>query len=251
MRDIELHFSQLSKFQESPQHFLAAVERDYKASGSMRKGSAAHALIFGDRDVVVYDGVRRGKAWDAYQEEHAGDIIVIQSEYEPAARMAESVLRNAHAKELLGRCRSFETFIQWTRSGLRCGGTPDAYGPGLLVDLKTTKTSNPDKFARSVDQYSYHAQLAWYRYGLQAKGHTVDECYIVAVESAAPYVTQVFRMAPRRLDFGDRLCTLWMERYRVCSETDTWPGYSETIVDLDVPDYLDDSVEMDFGEEAA
>jgi exodeoxyribonuclease VIII len=251
MRDIELHFSQLSKFQESPQHFLAAVTKDFKGTGSMRKGSAAHALVFGDRDVVVYDGVRRGKAWDMYQEEHAGDIIVIQSEYEPAARMAESVMRNPNARALIERCRDFERYIKWTRAGLPCGGTPDADGPGLLVDLKSTKTSNPDKFARSVDQYSYHAQLAWYRYGIRANGGTVEECYIVAVESTAPYVTQVFRMTPKRLEFGDRLCTLWMERYRVCSETNTWPGYSETIVDLDVPDYLDDSVEMDFGEEAA
>jgi hypothetical protein len=55
-------------------------------------------------------------------------------------------------------------------------------------------------------------------------------------------------LTPKRLEYGDRLCTLWLEQFRVCVDNDTWPGYSESIVDLDVPDYLDEDVAVDFGD---
>lgn len=231
-----LRHSRLKLMGRSPAHYHAAVERD---TTSMAIGSAADALILGGQAVVAYPGKqRRGKEWDAWQaDQDPAALIVTQRELGLAQGMAAAVAINPDAMwALAGTIR--ETLF-WKREGLPCRGTPDVRNDArrFLTDLKTSETSDPSRFPWKVRQYAYHAQLAWYRDGIERSGlPRPATCYIVAVEQLPPHVVTVFRLTEHTLDMGDRLNRLWLERLRVCQSSDYWPGYSETVLDLDLPD---------------
>jgi hypothetical protein len=229
-----LRFSQLRRMAQSPAHYLAAPE---PSSSAIDIGNAADALILGSAEpVTFYPGsVRRGKEWESFAAAHAHSIILTKREHAIAEGMAEAVRRCPHATQVLdGLIRETR---YWTVQGRSCRGTPDVHGVNFLTDLKTGETSDPRRFPWKVRQFAYHAQLAWYRAGVIACGLPVPEdCYIVAVEQTPPHVVTVFRLTPQTLDLGERLCRLWFEQLKVCEESGVYPGYSQSIVDLDLLD---------------
>lgn len=232
---VPLRFSQLRRMAQSPAHYLAGPE---PSSSAIDIGNAADALIL-DPDsakVLAYPGAqRRGKEWEKWRDEHDGYQIVTQREYAVAQGMAASVSLHLDACRLLtGVVR--ETRL-WALQGRSCRGTPDVRGNGFLADLKTGETSDPRRFPWKVQRFAYHAQLAWYQDGVEASGLLrPEECYIVAVEQSPPYVVTVFRLTPNVLDLGRRLYRLWFEHLKICEDTGEWPGYTSSIVDLDLPD---------------
>jgi hypothetical protein len=159
--------------------------------------------------------------------------------------MADAVRANPEARALLTGTR--EKTILFDSLGIPCRVTPDVVGPGCVVELKTTADASPRRFPWHALRMQYHAQLAWQIHGVRQSGQgTPDRAFIVAVESSAPYAVTVLRLTDRALEHGERAFRLWMEQLKVCLESDRWPGYSDAIVDLDVPD---DELELTFGDE--
>jgi hypothetical protein len=205
--------------------------------------------VLGGPSMVVYDGTRRGKAWDEFKAAHDGAEIVTATEAAVAAPVIEAVMRHEHAMHLLGS-GTVKRRINWSWLGRECSGEPDVAGQ-YLVDLKTTRCAEPGRFTRDAIWRGYHAQLAWYRNGMLLSGlEPPTELFIVAVETSAPYPVTVLRLTERAIEQGERLCRVWMERLLACEATNEWPGYVQSSVDLDVPD---DDLELTFGddEEAA
>lgn len=242
-----IRFSHLKLMAKSPLHFRYAADEAGEQTLSMRLGSFSHALLFG-QPLAVYTGkVRRGKEWDEFEAAHTGKAIVNRREYDEARRMADSVLSCREAVELLN-CGPREQTIDWSILGRSCSGTPDVRGSEFIVDLKTTRDSDPERFVRDGLRRCYHAQLAWYMDGVIASGLGIPtRAAIVAVESAPPHPVTVLHLTDRAIEQGRRLCRLWMERLLTCEASDSWPGYAQTGVPFDVPD--DDDLVLKIGGE--
>lgn len=250
-----LRFSLLKAMAQSPAHYQHALAGGRTETTGMRKGTAVHSTLLGGARVVVYeDGVRRGKAWDAFRAQHADATILIPSEAEAVIGMRAAIERHAQAMQLLAGVR--ERTIQWRIGARACSGTPDVvdYGlAGAVVELKTCRTSNPERFVRDAQWMGYHAQLAWYLDGVAAADPTVLEpprrAAIVAVESVAPYPVTVFELTSTAIEMGRRLWRGWLERLQVCEEAGHWPAYTDAIVPFDVSD-MDATILID-GDEVA
>lgn len=210
----------------------------------MHLGTAIHAIVLEDgAGLVTFDGAsRRGKAWEAFKAEADPDAtIVTASEFETAAAAAASVLAHPGATGLLHGLR--EKQINWTRGNKNCRGTVDAVN-GNMVELKSTNDARPEFFSRLAMKMQYFAQLAWYVDGYNADvtidpvglKPVVDRAFIVAVETAPPYVVQTFALTPDALDFGRRQYHLWLEGLAVCEASGDWPGYVQADVPLDAPE---------------
>jgi len=230
-------------------HYAHSVSVERGDTAAFRLGRAVDSIVY-ERPYVVFDGVRRGKAWDAFQVGHEGIEVFSVSEVDTATEMAAAVGRHDKAMAILRAPeRSHQKRFEWEWLGMRCAGTPDTFGPGLIADLKTTRDAHPDRFQRQALWYSYHAQLAWYANGLRIAGLSDPAAhYLIAVESAPPYPVTLHSLTPRLIDDGLRLCRLWMETLKVCAESGAWPGYAETAIDFDAPDDSDVSLTID-GEE--
>lgn len=245
-----IRYSHLRAIGRSPAHYRHACEGQREQTPAMRLGTIVHGLVLGGGQTVVYDGERRGKAWADFAAAHEGRDIVTATEVARAVPIADAVAADPVAGPLLRApgARREET-LSWSMEGLACQGTPDSFDPttGILLDLKTCSDASPRAFSRHAWSYSYHAQLAWYAHALTLAGHTVRECLLVAVETSAPYGVTVHRLSPRLLEEGHRQWRAWWEQLRVCIAADQWPGYAETVCELDVPAWI---VSEDDGEDA-
>jgi hypothetical protein len=241
-----LRFSRLKLISKSPAHYAAAVEDE---SAAMETGTAADRLLLGGK-VLAYPGpVRRGAAYDAFCAAHLDTLIVTQKEGAQAFGIAEAVHACPDAVRLLEGVRQ-ET-VHWSLLGRACRGTPDVRNDEhrFLTDLKTGETSDPKFFPFKVRRYAYHAQLSWYLGGMElAKLGTYQDCYIVAVEQAPPHVVTVYRLTEHILEIGWKIWRLWFEQAQVAEASQTFPGYSQSIVELDLPDEeaidISDAVEI-------
>jgi PDDEXK-like domain of unknown function (DUF3799) len=239
-----VRFSRLKLMAKSAAHFEAGYGAE---TGPMRKGSALHAYLLGgsEKVSVFRDGIRNKKSakWIDFQAEHQGKHILIPSELAAVEGMRRSVERHQRAMDLLDDGVQ-ETRITWDLGGRACAGTPDVVKPGKgrkrLVELKSCDTSAPDLFRWKGKRMGYPAQVSWYADGLErCLNYTpgaVDEAYVVAVESTAPYPVTVFHMAESILAAGRRQWRVWFEALRNCEQSGSFPPYAQSDVEWEDED---------------
>lgn len=245
-----LRFSVLKYMALSPSHLQHAARVPLETTRAIRIGTATHSQVLGG-NVVVFDGTRRGKAWEAFKAEHAGSEIVSADEYAVAHAATMAVLRDPVAGPLFVLRGADEHRIDWDFHGEPFRSTPDrvfrseSEGITTLVELKTARTAEPGAFLRDAQRRHYHAQVAVYREALRQTGTHIDRVVIVAVETAAPFAVTVFEVSESTLDLGWRTACGWMERYKVHKAANEWPSYSQAPVPWDIQP----EVELDFGDE--
>lgn len=231
-----LRFSRLRLMGRSAAHYHGYVD---DPSYDMERGSAVHAMLFGNVEVLGWEEgrPRRGKDFDAFQADHPDALILTASDFQQSRAMADAVRRNALAMRVLDG--EHEQTMLWQREGRWCRGTPDVRNDAQRFhsELKTGETADPRKFQWKLRDFCYHGQLAWYADGAERAGKPrPDAHYIVAVEASAPYVSTVFRVRPAALETGRKLIALWLEQLKVCEAAGAWPGYCESVVELTLAD---------------
>ena len=233
--DKPVRFSRLKSMARSPMHYQYELKHEREDTKALRLGRALDARIFGTTPVACFDGQRRGKEWAAFAQANAGAICLNNGEAAQVNGMYESIMRRQDALDLLEGER--QQVLHWSLSGRACQGTPDAFTDYRIVELKTCRTSDPNRFVWDARRFGWNAQLSWYQEGLLQSGRPrPDTAYIVAVESIAPHPVTVFVLTDRALDQGNRTWRLWFERLRACEESDAWPAYVEQAVLFDVPE---------------
>lgn len=110
---------------------------------------------------------------------------------------------------------------------------------GWVVDLKTTRDASAPAFTKSVVNFGYHIQAAFYMHVLDTLGERPKGFIIVAVEKEPPHAVQVFRISPEAVMYGTQEMFRHLATLQRCL-TDypldqPWPAYSNEVVDLDLP----------------
>ena len=105
-----------------------------------------------------------------------------------------------------------------------------------IYDLKTTQSAQPREFQRSVVNFSYDLQAAWYTLLAQRcfPGKTVN-FYFVALEKKPPFGVSVFKASPGLLLNGQKKMAKALELFAQCNTLDYWPSYEPVIHELDLP----------------
>ena len=242
-----VNWSTLKYLRESPLHYQHALVAPHKDTTNMALGRAIHALVFEpqifEREFAIYeDGDRRGKAWEAFKDAHAGQTILKVNEIEAVAAAANAV--RAHplvAPYLVGG--QFEQPVTWTDpvTGLACKAKPDHLHPATrtLIDLKSSTTIDAFRFGRIAARFGYHCQLAHYRAGVTlGLGWEPAEVLIVAVESEAPHDVGVFVLDDDTLFAGAEEVATLLARLKQCRESGQWPGRYPERAALLLPAYV-------------
>lgn len=99
---------------------------------------------------------------------------------------------------------------------------------GLIADLKSTDDASPSAFAKSVHNYRYHVQEAWYRHEVLADlyGEAPPNWVFVAVEKTPPYVIGIYELEEEDVDRGHRLARRDLNTLLECRRTGFWPDYA-------------------------
>jgi hypothetical protein len=198
----------LVRARRSPGYVRVMRDNPPDPSPAMILGTAVHLLVLEpDRAkeelVVAKAKTRRGKAWDEEAKEHEGKLILLEKEAEPAYEMEASVRSHELAVQLVSNgyaevsafCDlSLDDGLSDIPLVLPVKCRPDYVPePGLITDLKTARTIDPDGFSRDGYNFKYHWS-AWLscRIMEQVTGQP-QTYYFVVVENKFPYETVVYK----------------------------------------------------------
>lgn len=245
-----VHFSNLKMMNLSPAHFHASCHETFQATADMREGTIVHHRVLGPhrtKPLVKYEGQeRKGNAWLDFKALHPeGTEIVTAKEWERADAVSNALLKNPAMLEYLeGAYR--EKPLAWESGGIKCETdgidlVQIVGGMGLIADLKRTSCTEPRGFQRHAFKQLWHVQMAFYEEAANANGiDTSRGLFLLGVEPDPPYAFTPLRLTTQLIDLGRRTYIKWLETLRRCRGDDHWPGYTQTVVDFDVPEWMSD-----------
>lgn len=184
---------------------------------------------------------KESREWRAEQED-LGATVVSQDTIETARAMAGEVALNPLAQMWMEKSKvNIALFgVHEGTNGtealpIKCliDVAPDEYL--LIPDLKTTADASPRGFAKSVCDFGYDVQAAFYQRLWRQNFQQDRQFGFIAVESAPPYVVQTYVLRQDDVDKACQMIDIWMSRYQKCLKDDIWPGYSEGLQYVDVP----------------
>jgi hypothetical protein len=237
------HASTLKAIDVSLKHYAHAIRHARADTTAFVIGRVLHAMILDPAPpaVAVYEGkVRRGKDWEAFEAEHAGETILKRDELADVAAMRAAVLAHPRSAALFAEGEG-EVSMVWEQHGIKCKGRLDWLRPdGSWVELKTTEAIKPARFARQAGHYLYHAQVAFYAGGLAEI--TGEESpappHLVTVEKKPPYDVAVYTVEGDAIEAGQRKVDGWLRKLAEARRTGQWPGVAPDVLRLELPDYV-------------
>jgi hypothetical protein len=200
-----------------------------KSSDAFTLGTAAHSLILEDdtSQFVVVDSANwlTKDARTAKAEALASNKVpLLTKEFEQVQAMRDAVMANPLAKAAFTGHRA-EASVFWEEDGLDLKCRPDAWKPGVLVDLKTSRNADPNEFGKTAHEYGYHQSAAHYIDGVKALTGEELPFHFVLVEKTEPYLVSVVELDTEAVNIGRQLNDRAKRIYRECTETGNWPGY--------------------------
>ena len=237
----------------SPAHFRYAENREQ--TRAMVIGSAVHAAIL-EPDVFAKDYMllrdvkdRRASEYKQAVAVHGADFVLTGTEADYVSGIQESVRSHHQLRALLeapGKAElSVITTDPVTGVAVRCrfDWLTDA---GVPVDLKTTIDARADAFGKSVHNYRYHVQHAFYLDVWEWEtGETLDRMIFAALEKPMPHAVAMYRLDDEAVNEGRRLYREALNTYAECLERDHWPAYDEETQWLCLPPWAIESPESD------
>lgn len=183
--------------------------------------------------------------WAAFNEKVGGRTVVEADDYDRACRMRDAVHAHPAARVLLKQGVAEKTlYFDEPETGAHCKCRPDWIGimpnnEHMLVDLKTTSDASPDSFGRSALSWRYHVQAAFYSEGFYyATGNFPQIFGFVVVEKEYPFAVACYYADERTLELGHNAYMKNLQTYLDCLQSGVWPGYSEKLERLALPEYI-------------
>ncbi|QHB37274.1 Cas4 family exonuclease [Gordonia phage Gudmit] len=203
-------------------------------------GHVAHELILGKGqgiDVIDAPDWRTKAAKERRDKAYAtGRVPVLRKDYRRAEGLRDAVLDHELAAIL------FETgtpeqsiYAHDPKTGVRLRCRPDWHTGSTFVDLKTT--NDAAKFEKSIAEYGYHQQAAFYLDVAALAGIPVDSFFFVAVEKEKPYLTTVVELDAADVDLGRRLNRAAIDLYHHCHQANVWPGLPAEVRTVSLPSW--------------
>lgn len=172
--------------------------------------------------------------------------VLEPEQWDQLHNMRAAVMAHNAASFLMTAPGKAEQSVYWVDkvTGELCRCRPDKWlDNGVIADLKTTDDASPDVFGKSIANWGYDVQDAFYQDGCEAAGRPVKAFLFVAVEKTACVVDGVAKgVAVYRLDdisreVGRAKYRADLATYAECKRTGNWPCYGEKIQEISVPQW--------------
>ena len=253
-----MNWSTLKWGNRSLRHMKQAIDRasDTDTTSRLLLRSNHAAVLEWERfkdDCAIFPGpVRRGKEWEAFKLEHAGKVLMNQSEFllkqsefDAAVAVRAAIEEHDDAARLLANAET-EQVIRWTDklTGVPCKARLDVYSPGQYVaDLKGCGSVGEYAFKRDVERMLYYGQAAWYLEAVEAIIGRQLPYYLIPYETKPPHDVGVYEVDPDWLKPGREFIRRQLDAYagaiaaeaRGVPKKYAWPGACPAITFLPSP----------------
>lgn len=217
-----------------------------RQSAALFVGTALHAAtlepdLFRALYLVNPYPDRRGNRYKEIVQGNPGKHILSQEEAANVAGMHRALHRHPTAGALLRRVDDTELSAyaidpetgELVRIRMDLITTDD-----VIVDVKKTQDASPDGFRRAVANYSYFLQHAFYWDVFRLAAGTEPRAFVfIAVEEQPPHAVGVYTIDPEDVMRGRVRYRKALDLYAECRRTGVWPGYSDRIETLALPEW--------------
>ena len=259
----DIAFSDYLQIRAVSNSYLGAIDQCPAKGKTPRKdslnfiiGRAFHTITleglgaFNARYAVSPNINKRTKAgkeeFAAFEQENKDKEILSKDDCILINEMAEAVLCHPIAREMLDGGLSEETLI-WhdEETNILCKSRPDKVpykGKGILIDLKSTSSCDPRKFAYSCKDYGYLRQAGMYLEGatLTSEDSTIYNVFaFITCEKTPPYRVEVFTPDGEYLRWGAYEFHRLLRKEEVLRKTRRYPNFdNDGVFTLEMPAYL-------------
>lgn len=238
---------------KSPAHYKFPPAKDEESTVARANkdfGTAAHIAILEpetfEQRVMRGPEDRRGNKWtDAVDFcKSEGKTLLVAKAYDEVLAIRDAIHAGSYINGIItGGKAAYEASGYWIDpiTGKLCRCRPDLFRVdlGVIIDLKTTESARPDDFARSVVNYGYHAQEAFYTDGwdaamtaVSAAAEPMQGFLFLAWEKKSPYASALYELPPSIVEEGRVIMRKALDRYAECDNSGKWPGYAAGVQEL-------------------
>lgn len=245
----------LDNIARSPRHYYALhldpnrpPPKDRR--GDQLAGELLHCALlepdqFAKRYAIGPNVNRTTTQWKTFAATHADQTCIKPDQASAALSQASNIRTLPEIGRALSAGRP-EVSAYWIDdfSGELCRCRPDWVhdvddSSVILIDAKTYSDASPDEFRRQMARMSYHVQAAFYSDGFEkASGRMVHGFVFAAVEIEWPYAASAIMLDNESMDLGRREYVRLLDIYAKCKRNGIWPGYSQTIEVVSLPNYM-------------
>ena len=242
-----VNFSALKHIEQSPLHARNRMLNPPQPTEAQMFGRIIHAITLTPKAppfwVVKPEGLdgrsKEGKEWKAA----AGDAYVVDSKDWKRFEEIRDALVNHPSGALKSGEPEVSVFADFTLgTTIQRKARLDFVSDGdSIVDIKTTNDASPDGMRRFIAQWKTYVQGAYYmdcwNSVAEITGDYLKRHYfcIVAVEKEPPYGIGVYYLSQATLQQGRGEYIGMLQRWMECVETNEWPGYSTSPVEIELP----------------
>lgn len=223
--------SGLDLIARSPAHFMYSAPREQ--TRNMVIGSAIHCAVFEPevfkRDYVLLKDIQVRTASEYKQaiKVHNENLVLTGKEADYVTGMQSALYMNQHATSLLKQCGWAEIacFASDPVTGVLVKCKFDWLTESLIaVDLKKTQDAAGNSFSKSVANYRYHVQHAFYSDVFEwATGEQLQEFKFLAVEEQLPHFSKLYNIDTPSIEYGRKLYREALNTYAECLQRNEWP----------------------------
>lgn len=240
----------LRAFRRTPAHAHHELTHPEEVTDALRVGDAAHVAILEPRrfeksyvkapkfDLRTIKGKAAAAEWEAAH----GELASLKpDEWELACAMRDAVWSSPLAAALLKAPGHTELAVVWKdeKSGRLCKGRLDRLltyeGWSIVLDLKTPRDADAWAFAKSIVEFGYHQQAAFYLDGLNAIAPHERRFFHLAIEKKPPYCCAVFELDDTAIAEGRAQYRIAIDTLVECEKSGLWPGYPVGVQAIDLP----------------
>lgn len=207
----------IGHLQKGENHFLEKINNPNLSTDEMKFGSALHdAVLLPEtfKDNYGYmpkfdKRTRTGKeGYDNYIGENPNKIFLSNDDLMKIENMKTILMGNDLVKSIYELCEKEVSMFSLDKLGIRKKGRADLISVDecLLADLKTTADCSPQAFLKSIINYGYDRQAAYYcDLATEITGKTFDTFIFITIEKTPPFEIAVYSLDKKFLDRGREL----------------------------------------------
>jgi len=253
-----LSASGIKQLLRSPLHYRTWRDTPKQPTDAMKFGTVFHAALLEPHTLdsvcvalpeEVPDGrTTVGKEFrKQFAAQSVGRIVITHAQRVSIDAMVDSVAQHDTAYGLLSGPLLVEPTLLWQEpiihdslSRFPAKARLDALAKdfAFILDVKTTVDASKESFARTIWNYRYDIQAAWYLDAVTTTLDVMPHSYLwLAIESEPPYACALYRADRSILDRAAHDIRKATAQYVACIDSGTWRGYSEGIEPITLPRY--------------
>lgn len=234
-----LSYSSLKQFRKSPKHYILYLTKPFEISDAMILGKAIDCLALTpelmDKQFCIYTPFsKRSNAdkekWQTMCEEANKNktTLITQEQLEQAKVCVQALYTQPESKLLLENKTRVQVKLEWfdKTNRLPIIGYSDfeskCWDANWVVDLKGTKSADPEDFNKDIFKFLYNIQMGCYSTGYAKKFFRFPEFMNLAVETTEPNNVSLFHWSNKDLNAAKDEFNGLLKAFRKCMDEDLW-----------------------------